>query len=133
MTIREKAITKKFLKAKILLNEIDVLMQFKFYTTVVNRLYYACFHASKALLLTKDIAPKTHNGVVAALHQHFVQPGNFDMAHASFYSRLMQERMNGDYSDDMDLDEGEVKELVEPAQAYISYIEKQIKPSLNIS
>jgi len=133
MTTKEMAIRNKLLKAKTLLNETDVLMQFKFYSTVVNRLYYASFHATKALLLAKDITPKTHNGVVAALHQHYVKPGNFEMNHASFYSRLMQERINGDYSDEMELDENEVAELIEPAKAYIRYIEIQINPSLNIS
>ena len=72
-------------------------MQHKFYITVINRLYYSCFHATKALLLTKDLIPKTHSGVVKLLHKHFVSEDAFDMTQAAFFSRLMQERIEDDY------------------------------------
>ena len=64
-----------------------------------------CFHATKALLLTRDLVPKTHSGVVAMLHQHFVQAGLFDFEQASFFSRLMQERIEDDYNDVIIIDE----------------------------
>ena len=76
---RMQAIALKLQKAHSLLNEAEVLMENKFYATVINRLYYACFHASKELLLTKDLTPKTHSSVISMLHQHFVQPGLFDV------------------------------------------------------
>ena len=44
---RMQAIALKLQKAHSLLNEAEVLMENKFYATVINRLYYACFHASK--------------------------------------------------------------------------------------
>ena len=69
---REQAIKLKLQKANALLGEAEVLMQNKFYATVINRLYYGCFHATKALLLTKDLTPKTHSGVINLLHPHFV-------------------------------------------------------------
>src|SRR3954452_9084353 len=108
MNTKEESIKLKITKAKKLLDEVDVLMQHQFHTTVINRLYYACFHATKALLLTKDIIPKTHSGVVAVLHQHFVQSDSFDMEQAAFFSRLMQERIDDDYSDIITKDEEEV-------------------------
>jgi hypothetical protein len=61
------------------------------------------------------------------LHQHFVQAGSFDFEQASFFSRLMQERIEDDYNDVIFLDEVEVKEYIEPAIAYITYIEQLIK------
>ncbi len=106
--------------------EVDVLMFNKFYITAINRLYYSCFHATKALLLTKDLVPKTHSGVVTLLHQHFVQNGLFDLEHASFFSRLMQERIEDDYNDFMIVDEDEAAEFVTPAKEYLSYIENLI-------
>ncbi|MBS1566622.1 MAG: HEPN domain-containing protein, partial [Bacteroidetes bacterium] len=94
----------------------------KFYDTVVNRLYYACFHATKALLLSKDIIPKTHSGVVGMLHKHFVQESLFDYEQAAFFSRLMQERIEDDYNDFIIPDENEVKEFIEPAKQYVTYV-----------
>lgn len=81
---RKRVIALKLTKARSFLDEADILLSNKFYATVINRLYYSCFHATKALLLTRDLFPKTHSGVINQLHQHFVQPGMFDMEQASF-------------------------------------------------
>jgi len=124
MSNKDASIKLKLAKARSLLAEVDVLMQFKLYNTAINRLYYSCFHATKALLLTKDLVPKTHSGVVSNLHQHFVQDGSFDFEQASFFSRLMQERIEDDYNDDMIVDEMRAREFIEPAKAYISYVGK---------
>lgn len=110
-------------KARSFLNEADILLANKFYATVINRLYYCCFHATKALLLTKDIIPKTHSGTINQLHLHFVQTGEFEIHHASFFSRLMQERIEDDYSDAITEDEETTKEFIEPAKQYLNYIE----------
>jgi uncharacterized protein len=123
---RQQAIELKLRKSRSMLSEASVLFENKFYATVINRLYYSCFHATKALLLTKDLVPKTHSGVVTLLHQHFVQPGKFDFDQASFYSRLMQLRIEEDYSDDISEDEKVTGELVGLAEYYITYIQKLI-------
>jgi uncharacterized protein (UPF0332 family) len=127
MSNKQASIQLKLAKARKLLEEVEVLMQHRFYITAINRLYYSCFHATKALLLTKDLVPKTHSGVISTLHQHFVQDGLFDFEQASFFSRLMQERIEDDYSDFMVLEEAEVKEFIEPSRAYIAYIEQLIE------
>lgn len=126
MENRVLAINLKLKKARAMLSEAEVLMQNKFYITVINRLYYGCFHASKALLLTKDIAPKTHSGVINMLHLHFVQPGLFEMEHASFYSRLLQERIEDDYNDFLTEDAESTETFIGPARQYVSYIEALI-------
>ncbi len=127
MSNKDASIRLKLAKARSLLAEVDVLMQHKFYITAINRLYYSCFHATKAFLLTKDLVPKTHNGVVSILHQHFVQNGSFDFEQASFFSRLMQERIEDDYNDSLVVDESEVKEFIEPSKAYVNYISQLIE------
>lgn len=127
MSSKDDSIRLKMAKAKGLLAEADTLMQHKFYITVINRLYYSCFHAVKALLLTKDLVPKTHSGVITMLHKHFVQDNSFDAAHASFFSQLMQERIEDDYSDFMIIEESEVTEFLAPAKAFINYIEELLK------
>jgi hypothetical protein len=55
-----------------------------------------------------------------------VQPGNFDTAQASFFSRLMQERIEEDYTDAMIEDEENTRSFIEPAQNYVAYIETLI-------
>ncbi len=90
---QRESIQLKLRKAKALLDEAEILFQNKFYATVINRLYYSCFHATRALLLTKNIIPKTHSGVIHQLHLHFVQAGNFDTGHASFSAGLCRKEL----------------------------------------
>jgi uncharacterized protein (UPF0332 family) len=78
MSSRHESIKLKLAKAKKLLAEVNVLMSHQFYATAINRAYYSCFHATKALLLTQGLIPKTHSGVVSMLHEHFVKKGLFD-------------------------------------------------------
>ena len=37
------------------------------YSVSINRSYYACFYATKALLLKKGIVTKTHSGTIHKL------------------------------------------------------------------
>ena len=125
-TSKAAAIQLKLKKAKNILAETDVLMKNQFYSNVINRLQYSCFHATKALLLTKDLIPKTHKGVIAMLHENFVRPGLFDPQHASFFSELMQKRIKEDYDDEILINETDVIDFIEPAKRYITYIVKLI-------
>lgn len=129
MSNKEATVRLKLLKAASLLAEANVLMQHQFYATVINRLYYACFHATKALLLTKDLNPKAHSGVVAQLHLHFVQQGFFDKEQAAFFSELLQERIEDDYSDVLLFKETDAKNFIEPAHDYVNYIFRLITKS----
>ncbi len=121
MTRREEAIELKIKKALATMDEVDELIKQKFYTTAINRMYYSCFHATKALLLTQDLVPKTHSGVSAFLYQNFMLSNLFDSKHASFFTKLMNERIEGDYSDFMISDQEEIDEFLKPAKEYLSY------------
>ncbi len=44
-----------------------------YFEDAVSRAYYAMFFAARALLLTRDISPKTHRGVIAAISEQFVK------------------------------------------------------------
>ncbi len=57
------------------LNEIGILLQNQFYNNAVNRLYYACFYAVSALLVSKEIQSKTHSGTKQMFGLHFVKLG----------------------------------------------------------
>jgi uncharacterized protein (UPF0332 family) len=127
MTPKEQAIELKMRKARALMSEVEIQIQNHFYQTAINRLYYSCFHATKALLLSKDFVPKTHSGIITMLHQHFVLQGLFDKDRAAFFSKLMQERIDDDYSDFMITQLDEIKEFIEPAKKYVTYIEQLLE------
>ena len=130
MSEKTKDIRLKLQKAKVIMEEVDVLVANKLYNTTINRLYYACFHATKALLLTKDLTPKTHNGVGTHLQKEFVQKGLFDKQHAILFVKLMDVRLQNDYGDFLVVDEDDIEQFYEPAKAYVQYITKMVEDYL---
>ena len=122
MTDKALVIKLKLDKATALMNEVEILLENHFYTTAISRLYYSCFHATRALLLTKDLMTKTHSGVIALLHKQFVQEGNFDESQAAFLSRLMKERIEGDYNDFIINNIAEIEAYIIPAKNYLTYV-----------
>lgn len=67
-------------------------------TFAVNRLYYALFYASTAVLYTKDKSYVKHSAVRAAFHRDFIQTGVVDKALGKLYDELFQMRHQGDYT-----------------------------------
>lgn len=110
------AIQQKLKMTEAVFGKVAVHMQNRFYNTAVNRLYYSCFYATQALLLTMNFTPKTHKGVVKFLNQHFVNAGVFDKAKAEYFSDLLKERMDGDYGDFLIVDEEEIKDFLQPGE-----------------
>ena len=73
--------------------------------TYVNRLYYACFYAVPALLLTKELYSAKHSGVRSLFHQNYVKPGMVTVEPGHIYDKLYHNRQKGDYGDLVCFDE----------------------------
>lgn len=127
MSKRNEAIKLKLRRAAAIMMEADTLLEHKFYNTLVSRLYYSCFHATKALLLTKDLVSKTHSGTVTLLNQKFVMENEFDSNQAAFFKNLMDERVHSDYDDFIISDEVKVIAFIEPSKQYVEYVSKLIE------
>jgi uncharacterized protein (UPF0332 family) len=104
-------IQRKLSRATLTFSEMEVLFKNGFYIAAINRLYYSCFYATQALLLTINLMPKTHKGIVKLLHEHFVNKGLFENSKAEFYNDLLKERLEGDYGDLLILDEDEMNDF----------------------
>jgi uncharacterized protein (UPF0332 family) len=113
----------KLAKAHTTLEEAKLLIDNKYWNAAVNRLYYACFYAVGALLVSKDLETKTHAGVRQMFGLHFVTTGKIENASAKFYSEIFGKRQSGDYEDMIEYEEGDVVALVEPAKKLIEEIE----------
>jgi len=131
MSRKKEAIELKLTKAKALMDEVDFQLKNEYYNTAISRLYYSCFHATKALLLTQDLVPKTHSGVSALLHQNFVLTSLFDATHASFFNKLMNERIDDDYSDFMITNLEEIEEFIKPAKEFFTYTTSLVRNILD--
>lgn len=60
-------------------------------------MYYACFYAATALLLSRGLTATKHTGVRAVPHQYFVRSGDVPRDLARTYDTLFDNRLEGDY------------------------------------
>jgi len=117
----------KIQKSKDTLTEAIGISQLSYWNAVANRLYYACYYITTALLVSQGHSAQTHSGVIRLFGLNFVTKGLVSKEIARFYSKLFEMRQTGDYDDLYNLTEEEVKPLIELSQKYIEEIEYLIK------
>jgi uncharacterized protein (UPF0332 family) len=108
------------------LEEALILLKRDHVNTFVNRLYYACFYAVTALLLSKGLSSSKHSGVRALFHQNFVKNELITREMGKFYDKLFDTRQKGDYADLVYFDKKEVGSWFDEAKKFISSIKNII-------
>jgi len=108
------------------LEEALILLKRDHVNTFVNRLYYACFYAVTALLLSKGLSSSKHSGVRALFHQNFVKNELITREMGKFYDKLFDTRQKGDYADLVYFDKKEVGSWFDEAKKFIGSIKKII-------
>jgi uncharacterized protein (UPF0332 family) len=98
----------------------------KRWNNAANRLYYACYYATIALLINDGHEARTHNGVRALLGLHYVKTGLIDEKLSMAYRKMFNLRQTGDYDDLSEITEDDIKPLVEKAEVFIETLEKLI-------
>lgn len=109
------------------MEEAAVLAERGFYNATVNRLYYACFYATQALLLKHHIAATTHAGVKSMLGLHFVSKGIISIDHGKIFNTLFEKRHSSDYEAFAYCDKALVDDLKPLAEAFIQRIKELLE------
>jgi uncharacterized protein (UPF0332 family) len=112
------------------LNEIPIHIEHELWNTAVNRLYYACFYAVTALLVSVGIEAQTHAGVRRMLALHFVKEAKLSVKWGKFYTDLFESRQTGDYEDFIYFDRDTVEDFYKRAIDFIEIIEGLIDKSI---
>ena len=98
------------------------------WTLTANRLYYAVYYASKALLIQNGIVAKSHEGVIGMIGQNFVVPGIITIDEAKLLARLQNMRKTGDYDDFKEWHQEDVEPLFNKVEDYINKIKSLVEP-----
>jgi uncharacterized protein (UPF0332 family) len=123
---RDAVVAHRLQKAKDTLHEAKGNIEIAYWHTAANRLYYACYYAASALLINNGYIAQTHSGVIALLGMHFISKGIISKESGKFYMKIFELRQTGDYSDWIVIESADILPLVEPAEKFISTIEKLI-------
>ncbi len=95
----------------------------------VNRLYYACFYAVTALLLTSGKQFTRHSAVIAEFNRAYVKTGKVDVAWSKFYQRLFDDRQESDYVPTATFDPADIGRRIERAKAFVGTIRALVNVS----
>jgi uncharacterized protein len=114
-------------KADEALNDAKNLFHTGSGNATINRLYYACFYAVTALLLSNDIETKTHAGTKTQFGLNFIKTGIIPIKFGQLYSDIMDSRQMGDYGDMIDFAHEDVLPFIEPVEEFIGVIKQLIR------
>lgn len=113
-------------RAEATLEAASLLLQKNLLHDTVNRLYYACFHAVTALLLTESMHSSKHKGVRSLLDKHWVRTKRLPLPMGRFYRQLFDLRHDADYEDLIDFNQSEVETWFRQATEFVAEVKKRI-------
>jgi uncharacterized protein (UPF0332 family) len=113
-------------RAQEAVDEAKVLFDAGHTNSYVNRLYYACFYAVSALLLTKNISTNKHGYLRSLLHREFVKTGLIPNEMGKHFDLLFNNRQKGDYADFVEFKADEVGDWLVQTRTFVWHIETVI-------
>lgn len=116
---REAIIALRIQKAIDTLEEAEGIASLCYWNAVANRLYYACYYITSALLVKYDFSARTHSGIIHLLGLHFVAKGIVKKESGQLYSKLFDLRQTGDYDDYIEFTGEDLADLIKPANELI--------------
>lgn len=76
----------------------ELLFTNGFTRDAVAKLYYSLLYSVRAMLLTKGLEPKSHEGALRLFSMHFVKKGVLEPRDSHVFSKLMKYRQEADYN-----------------------------------
>lgn len=125
--LRFNIVSYRLVSAHNALGEVLSLSKDEYYNAAVSRMYYACFHATSALLINSGFEAHTHNGVRTIFSKEFVATGLLPRELSKFYTEIFNKRQNSDYEDFVNYTAEDIEDLYPQAVAFIEAVEKLIK------
>jgi hypothetical protein len=95
---RRENIHEELARAESAIAAADLLNEHGFLNEAVSRLYYYLLYLIRALLLTLELEPRSHEGALRLFAQHFVKSGLIASDSGHIFSKLMKYREEADYN-----------------------------------
>lgn len=120
---RDEYIKLRMEKAKESLQVAYSMIEDKYYSFAINRIYYAVFYAVSALVYTKKLYPKSHAGLKILFNREFILTGLIKHDYEKFYSAIFAKRMEADYADIFEIRLENIREYYNEAENFVSLID----------
>jgi len=84
------------------------------------------FHASQALLLIKEVYPKSHKGVIQKFGEEFVKSGLLEKKMGYMLAQAETMRLKADYDVGVKITREECEEILDNCEFFISKVKEMI-------
>lgn len=88
-----------------------------------NRIYYACFYAATAVLISRELQFVRHSALKSAVHSQFVRHGELSPELAAFYEEAFVQRHEADYNALASFDPAKVAPQLVKARQFMAAME----------
>lgn len=124
MSPRDDVVAYRFARSVETIEEAQMMADAGHWNACVNRLYYACFYAVSALLLTKELSSPKHTGVRSLFSLHFVKTGIVPKELAQLYNTLFDARQESDYEDFFTAEEDDAIAWLGQSRKFVSLVQQ---------
>jgi uncharacterized protein (UPF0332 family) len=119
---QEQIVRHRLERAREALGEARLLADGTRWNACVSRLYFACFYAVSALLLSRDLSSSKHTGIRSLFNLHFVKPGTVSRELGALYNDLFENRQKSDYMDFVRFDSDQVRPWIAQVEDFVEQI-----------
>jgi len=100
------------------LRSANVLVRESLCLDAMSRCYYAVLHYTRAMLLLRNISPKSHHGAFLLFSQHFVKTGDIPQEFGKILARQQKLREEADYSTEASFSTDDVAAALEDVEKF---------------
>ena len=123
---RDAIVAYRLEKAISTIQQVKDVGNIGYWSLAANRLYYAVYYASVALLIYNGIEASTHRGVIRMIGDKFIKTGILKPEDSKLIGRLFTMRQTGDYDDLYDWEESDVAPIIPVAEEFVMRISQII-------
>lgn len=124
---RKALVSNKVRRSRETWEETKGIIENGYWYAAANRMYYACYYMTSALLLKNGHSAHTHGGIIGLFGLHFIKTRIISGDLGKFYSQLFELRQTGDYDDWKVVAESDIVPLIPMAEDYLDALENLIR------
>lgn len=114
-----KAVERNLEKSAERLDATRLLLEHEKFEDSINRAYYSIYYSAKALLLLKDISPKTHKGLIGKFGKEFIKTGEINPKFSTMLSEAESLRESADYGIMTEIEPEEAEKILGYAEDFL--------------
>lgn len=96
------------------------------YRSAVSRAYYSMFYAAEAALLSHDLRPKSHVGLISQFSQQIIRSGLIEQTYGKQLQRAFEIRQEGDYKISAAISATDADRTIQDARAFIDRVQRYL-------